>query len=279
MTAVGISSVIGGPMSGAIVAGLGGALGLSGWRWLFLIEGIPSILVGLAVLAVLPDGIASARWLAAEEKALLAAAVAREEREKGIATVAAAFREPKVWRLALVYFSFNMGMYGISFWLPTLVKATGVAEPLRIGLLTAIPWIASVPAQILVSRSADARRERRWHVAAPGLLGAAGIGLAVVWSGDTVPAMAALSLATMGVATTFPLFWSLPTAILAGDAKAAGIGIINSVGNLAGFVSPLLIGRVKDLTGSTDAAMAVLTAFVVLGSAITLSLEPDLVDR
>jgi D-galactonate transporter len=279
MTAVGIASVIGGPVSGAIVAWFGGALGLAAWRWMFLIEGIPSVLVGLAVLAVLPDRVDAARWLSAEEKALVATEVAREEREKGIVTVAAAFREPKVWRLALVYFSFNMGMYGISFWLPTLVKATGVTEPLRIGLLTAIPWIASVPAQILVSRSADVRRERRWHVAGPGLLGAVGIGLGVAWSGDTVGAMAALTLATMGLATTFPLFWSLPTAILAGDAKAAGIGIINSVGNLAGFVSPLVVGRVKDLTGSTDAAMAVLTGFVVLGSMITLSFDPDLVDR
>src|SRR5262249_37503544 len=154
-----------------------------------------------------------------------------------------------VWRLALVYFCFDMGLYGISFWLPTLVQATGVADPWRIGLLTAIPWSAAVAAMILAGKSADARRERRWHVAIPGLLGAAGLGLGVVWSGDTLLAMAALTLATMGILTTLPLFWSLPTAILGGTAKAAGIGLISSVGNLAGFLSPFLIGWIKDRTG------------------------------
>jgi sugar phosphate permease len=279
MTAVGVSSVVGGPLSGAIVKGLGGRSGLAGWQWMFLLEGLPSIVVGCAALFFLEDRIQAARWLSAEEKAVLEANVAREDREKGAQTIAAAFREPKVWRLALVYFSFDMGLYGISFWLPTLIKATGVGDPWRIGVLTAIPWSAAVAAMILVSRSADARRERRWHVAIPGLVGAAGLGLGVLWGGDTVRAMAAMTLATMGILTTLPLFWSLPTAILGGTAAPAGIALVSSVGNLAGFLSPFLIGWCKDLTGSTDAGMVILAGFVVLGSALTLSFDAALVNR
>lgn len=279
MSAVGLSSVLGGPLSGAIVKGLAGTLGLAGWRWMFLLEGLPSVLVGVAVLFFLDDGIQAARWLSAHEKAVLAANVSREEQQKGAQTIAEAFREPKVWRLALVYFCLDMGLYGISFWLPTLVKATGVGDPWRIGLLTAIPWSAAVAAMILVSRSADARRERRWHVAIPGLAGALGLALAVAWSGDTVRAMAAITLATMGILTTLPLFWSLPTAILGGTAAAAGIGLVSSVGNLAGFLSPFLVGWLADLTGSTDAGMATLAGFVVLGSALTLSFDAKIVDR
>jgi sugar phosphate permease len=279
MTAVGVSSVLGGPLSGAIVKGLAGACGLAGWQWMFLLEGLPSVLVGVAVLFFLDDGIPAARWLSPAEKAMLDANVSREEHQKGVKTIAGAFREPKVWRLALVYFCFDMGLYGISFWLPTLVKATGVGDPWRIGLLTAIPWSAAVAAMILVSWSADAHRERRWHVAIPGLVGAAGLGLAVVWNGDTVRAMAALTLATMGILTTLPLFWSLPTAILGGTAAPAGIGLVSSVGNLAGFLSPFLIGWFKDRTGSTDAGMAILVGFVILGSTLTLSFDAEIVNQ
>src|SRR5262249_48883724 len=128
-------------------------------------------------------------------------------------------------------------------------------------------------------KSADARRERRWHVAIPGLLGAAGLGLGVVWSGDTLLAMAALTLATMGILTTLPLFWSLPTAILGGTAKAAGIGLSSSVGNLAGFLSPFLIGWIKDRTGSAGTGMAAMAGCVALGSMVTLSFDPEVVDR
>ena len=137
------------------------------------------------------------------------------------------------------YFSFVMGLYGVSFWLPTIIKATGVTDAFMIGLLSAVPYRGGGGRRWCSSRrSADRHRERRWHIALPAFAGAVGLVLSVVWAHNTVLAMASLTLATMGILTTLPLFWSLPTAILAGTGAAAGIAMINSIGNLAGFLSP-----------------------------------------
>lgn len=186
---------------------------------------------------------------------------------------------PRVWLMALIYFSFVMGLYGIGFWLPTIIKATGVTDAFAIGLLSAIPYAAAVVAMILIARSADKRRERRWHVAIPAVFGALGLVLSVIWAHETALAMLGLTLATMGILTTLPLFWSLPTAFLGGAAAAAGIAMINSIGNLAGFLSPYMMGWLKQATSSNDAGMYMLAAFLVLGALLVLSVPKRLVDR
>jgi len=279
MTAVALSGVIGGPLSGFILKDLSGVNGWAGWQWMFLIEGIPSIIVGIAVLIVLDDRIVHAKWLSDTEKALLERNIKAEEEHKSEVPLGQTMASGRVWLMALIYFTFVMGLYGISFWLPTIIKATGVKDVLDISLLTAIPYAFAVVAMILIGRSADHRRERRWHVAIPGLLGGLGLVLSVLWHNDTTLAMAALTLATMGILTTLPLFWSMPTAFLAGTSAAAGIALINSLGNLAGFVSPYAVGWLKDLTQSTDAGMYMLAVSMVLGSLLTLSVPAKSVNR
>ena len=279
MTAVALSGVIGGPLSGFIMKDLSGVYGWAGWQWMFLIEGIPSVLAGIAVLLILDDRIAHAKWLTEPEKALLQRNIDVEAGQKTDLPIGQALTNPRVWLMGLIYFCFVMGLYGVSFWLPTIVKATGVKDVLDISLLTAIPWGFAVVAMLLVGRSADRRRERRWHVAIPGLLGALGLVLSVTWHGDTHLAMAALTLATMGIMCTLPLFWSLPTAFLGGAGAAAGIALINSLGNLAGFVSPYAVGWLKDLTQSTDAGMYMLAVSLVAGAVLTLSVPARMVDR
>ena len=279
MSAIALSGVIGGPLSGWIMQSFAGVNGLKGWQWLFILEGLPSVLVGIVTFFYLDDSIKQAKWLTSEEKALLERNIVVENTGKQDLSIRAVFADPRVWLMSLIYFTFVMGLYGVSFWLPTIIKATGVKDALQIGFLTAIPYGSAVVAMILVSRSADRSRERRWHIAIPALLGAAGLVLSAVWGQNTVLAMTALTVATMGILTTLPLFWSLPTAFLAGAGAAAGIALINSLGNLAGFVSPFLVGWLKDLTQTTNTGMYMLAGSMVLGALLTLSVPARLVNK
>ncbi|CAG2140203.1 Putative metabolite transport protein NicT [Cupriavidus yeoncheonensis] len=277
MTAIALSGVIGGPLSGWVMQAFDGHNGWSGWQWMFLLEGIPSILVGLVVLAYLDDRIAHAKWLTADEKALLERNIASEDAHKEDPPIRTVMSSPRVWLMSAIYFCFVMGLYGVSFWLPTIIKQTGVKGALDIGLLTAIPYGCAVVGMVLMAYSADRSGERRWHIAIPAVLGALGLVLSVQWHDSTALAMVALTLATIGILTTLPLFWSLPTAFLAGTGAAAGIALINSLGNLAGFLSPYAVGWLKDLTHSTDSGMYLLAACLVAGAALTLSVPARMV--
>ncbi|GAA0798849.1 MULTISPECIES: MFS transporter [Cupriavidus] len=279
MTAVALSGVIGGPLSGWIMQTFDGHNGWAGWQWMFLLEGIPSVLVGLWVLAFLDDRISHAKWLTAEEKAVLERNIAAETAHKEDMPIRRVLSSPRVWMMSAIYFSFVMGLYGISFWLPTIIRQTGVKGALDIGLLTAIPYGVAVLGMVLVARSADRTGERRWHIAIPAIAGAIGLVLSVLWHDRTVLAMVGLTLATIGIMTTLPLFWSLPTAFLAGTGAAAGIAMINSLGNLAGFISPYAVGWLKDLTQSTNAGMYLLAGCLVAGAVLTLLVPARLVSR
>ena len=265
MTAVAVAGVIGSPLSGWILQTMGGVSGLAAWQWLFLLEGIPSVLIGIWVIFYLDDSIEKSKWLDAGEKAMLARNVAADNIGKVATSAAEGLKNPKIWLMALIYFSFVMGLYGVSFWLPSIIKAMGVKSPLDVGLLTAIPWIAGAVCMVLVGRRSDRTGERRWHIIVPAFLGCIGFILSVQLASNTVLAMASLTLATAGILATLPLFWSLPTALLGGTAAAAGIALINSFGNLAGFVSPYMIGWIKDMTKSTDNGMYMLAGAMLLG--------------
>lgn len=279
MTAIALSGVIGGPLSGWIMQAFDGHNGWAGWQWMFLVEGVPSILVGIWVLLYLDDRIAHAKWLTTEEKSLLERNIANENQHKEDPPVRQVLSSPRVWLMSAIYFSFVMGLYGVSFWLPTIIKQTGVKGALDVGLLTAIPYGCAVIGMVLVAYSADRRGERRWHIAMPALLGAVGLVLSVQWHGNTAMAMVALTMATIGILTTLPLFWSLPTAFLAGTGAAAGIALINSLGNLAGFISPYAVGWLKDMTQSTDSGMYLLAVCLVVGAALTLSVPARMVNK
>ncbi|MFD1557956.1 MFS transporter [Paraburkholderia silviterrae] len=279
MTAIALSGVIGGPISGWILKSFNGANGWQGWQWLFLLEGLPSVIVGVLVFFVLDDRIGRAQWLSAEERALLERNIAAEDATKEDLPLAKVLTSGRVLVMSFTYFSFVMGLYGVSFWLPTIIKATGVKDALMIGLLAAIPFAAAVVGMLLAAKSADRMRERRWHIAIPAAIGALGLVLSVTWAHDTTLAMTALTIATIGILTTLPLFWSLPTAWLAGTGAAAGIALINSIGNLAGFLSPYAVGWLKQVTAANDSGMYMLAAFMILGGLLALCAPAKLVNR
>jgi D-galactonate transporter len=279
MSAIPLAGIFGNPLSGWIMGTFDEVGGLGGWQWMFIIEAIPAILVGVWTLFYLDSSVQKAKWLTQEEKDIIEAAVADDVSHQTHHRLRDAFREPKVWLMCLIYFCFVMGQYALTFWMPTFVKSTGIKSELTIGVLAAIPYIAALIAMNLFGHSADRRRERRWHLIIPALLGAVGFSMSAVFTGSTVLALISLSIAAAGVLTCAPLFWSLPTAFLGGSAAAAGIAVVNSVGNLAGFVSPYMIGAVKDATGSIQVPMYILSGALLLGALCVFSTRKDVVNR
>jgi len=269
--AVPVSTVIGAPVSGLLL-GLDGAMGLHGWQWLFIIEGVPSVLLGIVTWFYLTDRPAKADWLSAEQKAWLAAKLESEVAAKEAAThltLGQALSSPKVIALSLVYFGFVAALYGMQFWLPTIVKAFGFSNA-QTGFVIAVPYLFGTVAMILWAQHSDATRERVMHVGAPLLLTAAALGFCGYVT-DPMTTMVVLTVAAIGVFCTFGVFWTLPTAWLSGTAAAGAIALINSIGNLAGFAGPYLIGWVKETTGSTSTGLFVLAVLPLLGGLLVFA--------
>lgn len=279
MTGIPIAGVIGGPLSGWILTALSGVQDLAGWQWMFLIEAIPSLVLGAVVLGYLDNGIDRASWLSSDEKATLRRNVDRDGQETPSHSLRDGFTNPRVWQLCGIYFFFIMGLYGVGFWLPTLIKGTGVSDPLTIGLLTVLPYAAAAAGMVICGRMSDAARERRWHIVIPGVLGTAGWLVSVWFARDVAVAEIALTVATTGVLVTLAQFWCLPTSVLAGAAAASGIAVINSVGNLAGFVSPYAVGWIIDATHSTTLGVYTLAGCLLVGSLLALTMPKSLVNR
>jgi D-galactonate transporter len=275
MTAIALTGVVGGPLSGWILHQFNSVASLKGWQMLFLIEGIPSILIGLCIPFLLDDGIRAARWLADEEKELLERNLSSEEFHKTHFRLSQIFIDPRLLLFCLVYFCCAFGLYGTGFWIPQLIKNTGVNDPLYIGLLTAIPYGFGAVSMVLFGRSSDRSGERRWHFATAAFLGAIGIIISNLFRQNTLVAMLGLTIATVGILATFPIFWPMPTAVLAGTAAAAGIAWINSVGNLAGFFGPSIVGIVTDLTKRGDYGLYVVSAVLMLGAVLILVFVPE----
>jgi nitrate/nitrite transporter NarK len=253
--------------------------GWHGWQWLFLLEGLPSFVFGLVALFYLTDDIRSAHWLTESEKRIVEKDIQAETHGKEHHSMRDAFGEPKVWLLAITYAFFLMGLYGISFWLPSLIKAAGVKDPLDVGLLTAIPYGVATIAMIAVSHRSDKQRERRWHLSIAGFTAAIGLVLSAVFSQNVPLALAALTLAAAGVCTTVSQFWTLPGAFLAGAAAAAGIAFVNSIGNISGFVAPYMVGFIKDRTGTTSPALLVIAGCITIASLLVFKVPAKLVNK
>ena len=277
MTAIGVSNVIGSPVSGAIMQYMDGAFGWRGWQWLFLLEGIPSVIIGFLVLVVLPNGPKAAKWLTPEERDLVVKRIEEDNADKkhlaGGHNFAAAFKDGRVWALCAVYFCGAVSFYAVSFWMPTIVQELGIDKQdyLKVGLLTMIPWGASIISMIYWGAHSDRTRERRWHSASGFLVTMVGLLLLALMPHWPIMSMFALTLVTIGWGAYVVTFWSLPTAFLTGTAAAAGIALINSVGNLGGYFGPDMIGRIRTATGGdsaaafyTLAAVALLGAFIIL---------------
>lgn len=277
-TAVPFAGIVGGPVSGWLLGHMNGNGGLEGWQWLFLMEGVPSCLMGALVLFRLDNRIEDARWLSQSEKSHLMAEIAAEAAEKKGSSVLAAFRSKEVWMLAAVNFCVATGLYAISFWGPTMIRATGLTDLTMLGLASALPWIVTAVAMVLIGRSADRHGERRWHVAGPALAGAAGLFLGVSFGHGLIGGLFFLGLATAGTFSAYPQLYRIPTKLLEGSAVAVGLAIVGSVGNLAGFTAPYFMGLMREYTHSLDTALRVVAGIVAFAAVIVLSLRPSLVN-
>lgn len=280
MAAIPISSIVGNPLSGAIMDAFSGAFGMNGWKWMFLIEAVPAIILGVITFLYLDDRIADAKWLSSDEKKLLQAEIDQENANKreSPSHFAEVLRNGRVWLMCLIYFCFVIGQYGLTFWMPTLVKATGVTTNFKVGLISAIPYIVTFIVMIALGRSSDHYRERRWHLVIPAVIAAGGF-VASTMTSDTTLAIAALSFAAAGAISCAPLFWSLPCSFLAGAGAAAGIAWINSVGNLAGYLGPFLVGYLKDATQSNVAGMIMLAGALLIAALAVLTVPAKAVNK
>lgn len=264
MAGLALSGVIGGPICGAIMEFLDGHAQLAGWQWLMIATGLPSLLVGVAIYLLLTDRPEQARWLSPHERQLLQASLGGEQRAKS--SLKAGLCSFWSWNSAWIYFLLVCGGYGVSFWMPTLLKGTGVSSSAEIGWLVAIPNLAGAIAMVLICRHSDQTQERRWHLVACFLLAALGYAL-MAWQLDNLPGLLlGLSLAHVGVLAGTPLSWTVPTRMLAPAATAVGIAIIASFGNLGGFVAPVLIGKSSAMTGSYLPGLMIILGLLVLGA-------------
>ncbi|RTQ43025.1 MFS transporter [Brucella abortus] len=273
------AGIFGNPLSGWIMDQFHDTAGWQGWQWMFVLEAIPAVVLGVVILLYLDNSVKAAKWLTEEEKAIISRDIEADSKGKAAShSLMSLVKNPMLWVMMLIYFCFVMGQYGLTLWMPTLIRASGVTSNVTISLLGAIPFICAIIAMVIFSRSADHYRERRWHLVVPALLGAVGFVVAASATNTTV-SIIFLSMAAAGVLACAPLFWSLPTAILSGAAAAAGIALINSVANLAGFISPYMVGIIRDATHSSELGMYVLAGFLILGAAIVLCIPASKVNR
>lgn len=268
-TAIAISGVIGGPVSGLVISHMHSFMNLRGWQWLFLIEGLPCILLGIICLRFLDDGIDSAKWLTDDEKITLKKNLAAEKTSQATHSVLQLLKRPEVLLLSALYILMLMGLYGFTFWAPQLIKNSGVTDPFNVGLLSAIPYAAAGVAMVWVGRHSDRTGERKWHMALCVLLGSVGYVLSGIFAHNTLLSMTALTLAAIGVIACLSVFWTMPPRMMAGAAAAGGIAFINSMGNLGGIISPYMVGKVVSVThspafGLYAIACASLVAFILL---------------
>ena len=278
MTAIAISNVVGSPASGAIMQYMDGVQGWRGWQWLFLIEGLPSVMMGVLVFWLLPNGPQHAAWITDQERNLVLRRLSEDETSKagGVQrhNLLGAFRDGRLWTLSLVYFCGLLGFYAVNFWMPTIIQELGInkTDYLKVGLLSMIPWGTAAICMVYWGAHSDRTAERRWHAAGGLLVATAGL-LVLALIGKTSPILSiiGLTLVTSGILSWGVTFWSLPTEFLSGTAAAAGIAWISSVGNLGGHFGPDLIGRIRQASGgSSEAAFFTLAAVAVLGATIII---------
>ncbi|BFG78272.1 MFS transporter [Paraburkholderia terrae] len=269
-----VSGMIGGPLSGYIMHAFNGTAGYAGWQWLFIIEAVPAIVLGVVVYLFLDDRVQDATWLSDQEKSQIAREINGDAAKRTHGSVKAAFTSRWVWLLCLILFGIIMGSYALGFWQPTIIKSSGVNDPFIVGLLTVIPYTCALVSMILVGRHADQTRERRWHVSAPALVAALGFCICALSGNQLIPSMIGLSLAAAGIISALPMFWALPTSFLGGTGAAAGIALINSTGNLAGFVSPSVMGWLKTETHSLTSGLYLVAGCLTLSAILILVFLP-----
>ncbi len=249
------AGVLGAPISAFIIAGTHGAFGMSGWQWMFLLEGLPAVLLAFVVFKWLTNSIEEAGWLSASEKKTLRANLNSEDLQKHDMKFTAIFTDKGVLTLSGILFGIVLSQSGVFFYLPSLIRNAGVTDTVHLGILSAVPYAAAIVVMLVVNRHSDKVGERRWHLFGSCLLGIAGFIVATAFKANLVMVIIGLSMAISGVMASLPVFWTLPTSILKGKAAASGIAFVNSIGLTAGFVAPFIIGYLTTTTGTTDAGI------------------------
>lgn len=278
MAAIPVSSIFGGPMSGWILRSFDGHESLAAWQWLYLIEGIPAVLLGLITLRYLPDTIAQAKWLSTSEKRLLEERVASDARHAVAHRARDAFRSPVVWLLAFINFAFLAGIT-LAFWMPSLLRTAGVKDTVQIGWMISAPYVLATIGMLLLGRTSDASGERRWHSALPGFVSAAGLAVMPWTLKDPALLLMASTVAICGNVIANALYWNLPTAVLTAGAATVGLAFINAFGQIAGFASPAAFGWLFTSTGSATLGLGILAGSIALGSTVVLFMPKQLVNR
>ena len=273
MAAAPIATASGSPISAALLE-MHGIMGLAGWQWMFLIEAVPAVILGVVVFFYMTDRPEKATWLKPDEREWLVKTMQAEDANKGGEqhhSILRGLANPRVLALALIYFGTSAGLYTLGIWAPQIIKELGVSS-MTVGLLNAIPPIISVVAMILWSRHSDKTNERTWHVALACLTAAVGLAIAAS-TGSMFGLIAALTIVNVGISCSKPPLWSMPTMFLSGAAAATGIATINSIGNLGGFAGPAMIGWVKDQTGSFAGGLYFVAGLLILSTVLTLVLS------
>ncbi len=286
MAAVPVSSAIGATVSSLLIAHGHGVFGLSGWRFMFLVEGIPAILLAFATWFYLTDRPEQAKWLTEDERRWLTTELDNERKATEAEhhwPLRKALTHPRILGLAFVYFAIAYGLYALGFFLPTIIAGFGQEfgtklSTVQAGLVTAVPYVIGAVVMVFWARHGDRTRERKWHVALPMIVGGVAIPVAL-YLGNPYAAMVAVTVCAVGVCAALPTFWALPSTFLSGAAAAGGIALINSLGNISGFAAPYVTGWLRDLTGSQRTGLWVVGACMVAGACVALALgarpKPD----
>ena len=276
LTSIPVSVILGAPISGWIMESMSGRAGLANWQWLFLLEGVPSILVGLLALAIVVDKPGQAHWLTECEKQLVLADMEADRlqagpREHGFGQ---ALKLPRVWLVTLIYFCVAPAGTTIGFWIPSIIQGLGVKSSLTIGVLSAVPYIGALIGMVLVSRHSDRTLERRYHSALPYAAGAVGLVGVGLFANHPAIAFAAVVLAVAAPLSGAPVFWQIPSMLLAGTAAAGGIALVNSIGALSNWLGPSVVGWLEDITGKTATGLYIVAGVTVVGAVLILLFTP-----
>ncbi|WP_454711334.1 MFS transporter [Cupriavidus nantongensis] len=274
-----IAGLLGSPLSGWILERFHQVGGHAGWQWVFVLEALPTLPLAIGVLWILTDRVTDAKWLTPAQRQLIENDIAQDDHGREHMPLTGILRDMRICKIILMTFPAMMALYTLGFYLPTLIKDAGAVSGVQIGLLSAIPYCVAVVAMVLVGRSSDRHRERRWHLAGIMLVGAFGLVASVFAEQNLVLAVISLSIAAAGIISFSPIMWTLPTAFLGGATAAACIGAINSLANLGGFVSPYLIGWIRDTYHSTAPAIFIIAGALVAGALVALSFDPKKVNR
>jgi MFS transporter, ACS family, tartrate transporter len=266
MSAIAISYAIGAPISGGIMSAMGGVAGLTDWQWLFIIQGIPAVIAAVLVWVKLPDGPADAGWLEPDERDWLKQRLDGEDERRERQSLGETLKDRRVLLFALLYFTMVINVYGLSFWVGEIVDKIGGLSDVGKGFVTAIPYAVAIIGMVVIPRHSDRTGERKLHVSVCLALSAAAFVVSTLVS--PVAAIAALAVGLFFLLGCHGVFWTMPAALLSGAAAAAGIALINSIGNLGGFGGPYLVGLIKDATGSTNGGLIVLAAIAAIGAVL-----------